>query len=295
MGTSGSSGGPSPGTPLVPSWLGDGPGAPPPADGAQPPAEPAPQGGPVPPGQPQPQAGPQPLPPIPPAPLPGRFTASRTNFSRFAASGGRNRRALRRAVGGYVRSGTGGSGNATRRMGASRATASGVLGVLRDFQRDGIGATLTRLNLSDLSGRPLGDVFIGLTDVVCADGGSIDEGIAREAWLETVAELDALEAIDPAALTSDQMRDVFLTFIAHSIVGRLLQDIGANGFKFAADLAAIRSFDAQLKTYIRGAVRDSFAGDLSNPANLTDQQIRTIVDSTYQDAWALLQTLGGRP
>jgi hypothetical protein len=283
MGTSGSSDGPNPRTPLVPSWLGDGPGAVP-ADGNS--SSPPNGNQRAAPGQPQP------LPPIPPAPPPGRFTTPRRNFSAFAGSGGSDGRALRRAIRDYVRSGTRGSSNATRRMGASRATARGVLGVLRDFQRDGVNPTLARLNLGDLVGRPLEDVFMGLTDVICGDGGSIDEGIAREAWLETIAELDELAVTDPAVLSPDQMGDIFLTFIAHSVVGRLLQDIGANGFKFAADLAGIAAFDAQLKSYIRRSVRDSFSGDLAAPAALSEQQIRTIVDRTYQEAWDLLVAQG---
>jgi hypothetical protein len=167
-----------------------------------------------------------------------------------------------------------------------------MLGVLQDFQRDGASQTLMSLNLGDLVGRPLEDVFIGLTDVICGDGGSIDEGIAREAWLETIAELYGLDVTDPSALSPDQMRDIFLAFIAHSVVGRLLQDIGANGFKFAADLAGIAAFDAQLKNYIRRSVRDSFSGDLSTPTALSDRQIRTIVDQTYQEAWDLLVAQG---
>lgn len=282
MGTSGSSDGPNPRTPLVPSWLNDGPGAAP-ADG---------DGAPLDGNQPAAPGQPQPLPPVPPAPPPGRFTAPRRNFSAFAGSGGSDGRALRRAVRDYVRSGTRGSSNATARMGASRATARGVLGVFRDFQRDGLNPTLTRLNLGDLVGRPLEDVFIGLTDVICGDGGSIDEGIAREAWLETIAELDGLDVTDPAALSPDQMREIFLAFTAHSVVGRLLQDIGANGFKFAADLAGIAAFDAQLKSYIRRSVRDSFSGDLATPAALSDRQIHTIVDRTYQEAWDLLVAQG---
>lgn len=179
-----------------------------------------------------------------------------------------------------------------RRMGASRAAAGNVLGVFRDFQRDGVSATLRQLNLGNLAGRPLTDVFLGLTDFICRDGGSIDEGIARDAWLETIAELDALALPDIDALTPEHMRDAFLAFIAHSIEGRLFQDIGAAGFKNAADLAAIEAFERQLRGYIRGAVRDSFSGDLSNTANLSDQQIRTVVDRTYQDAWDLFQTWG---
>lgn len=192
----------------------------------------------------------------------------------------------------YVRSGTGGSHNATRRMGASRNAARGVLGVLRDFQRDGVNATLHRLNLGDLAGRPLEEVFTGLTDVVCRDGGSIDEGIALDAWLETVADLEELNITDPATLTPEQMRDIFLTFIAHTVEGRLLQDIGANGLKVAADLAAIEAFENQLRDYIRRSVRDSFASDISTPASLTDRQIQRIVDRTYRDAWELLVAWG---
>ena len=62
----------------------------------------------------------------------------------------------------------------------------------------------------------------------------------------------------------DQMRDIFLAFIAHTIEGRLLQDIGANGLKVAADLAAIDAFENQLRDYIRRSVRDSFSSDISD-------------------------------
>ena len=229
---------------------------------------------------------------MPPPPPPDRFRAARSNFSRFASSGGGDGRSLRRAVCDYVRSGTGGSRNATQRMGASRNAARGVLGVLRDFQRDGVNATLRRLNLGDLVGRPLEEVFTGLTEIVCRDGGSIDEGIALDGWLETVADLEDLNVADPGALTPDQMRDIFLAFIAHTIEGRLLQDIGANGLKVAADLEAIEAFENQLRDYIRRSVRDSFSSDISTPASLTDQQIQNIVDSTYQDAWELLVAWG---
>jgi hypothetical protein len=148
-------------------------------------------------------------------------------------------------------------------MGASRTAASGVLGVFRDFHRDGVNATVRRLNLGNFVGLPFEEVFSGLTEVVCRDGGSIDEGIASDAWLETVADLEDLNVADPTALTPAQMRDIFLAFIAHTIEGRLLQDIGANGLKVAADLRAIEAFENQLWDYIRRSVRDSFSSDIS--------------------------------
>jgi hypothetical protein len=177
-------------------------------------------------------------------------------------------------------------------MAVSTRAASGALGVFRGIQRDGVEATLRRLNLRDLVGRPVADIFLGLTDIVCPDGGSIDEGVARDAWIETVASLDELGVEQMTDLTPDQIQEVFLAFVAHSIEGRLFQDIGVNGIAIAADLAAIQAFETQLRSYIRRSVRDSFSGDLTNLPNFTDRQIRDVVDSTYQEAWQLLLTIG---
>lgn len=292
MGTSGSSGGPGGGTPLVPSWLGDAPaGLPPDADGDASPADGA-EGHPGEGDTGEATVTPDPLPPIPPTPPPARFQSARRNFSAFAGSGGTDGRALRRAARDYVRSGTGGNRNATRRMGAARAAAGGALGVFRGFQGDGTDATLRRFNLGNLVGRPVVDLFLGLTDVICPNGGLIDEGMARDAWLETVGDLDELGIDDTTTLSAGQMQEFFLAFVAHSIEARLFQDIGVNGLKIAADLDAIEAFEAEFRTYVRRSVRDSFSGDLTGLATLSDQEIATIVDQTYEEAWDLLGTLG---
>jgi hypothetical protein len=191
----------------------------------------------------------------------------------------------------YVRSGARGSGNAVRRMGSSRAAASGALGVFRGFERDGVAGTLRRLNLGNLVGRSTREVFIGLTDVICRDGGPIDEAIARDAWLETCADLEQFGIANLDALTTDQVRDVFLTFVIHAVETKLFQTIGVNGFR-VADLNQIEAFEAQFRSFVERAVRDSFASDLSRLSSLSDQQIRSIVDKTYRDAWELFETWG---
>ena len=164
--------------------------------------------------------------------------------------------------------------------------------MFRGFQREGTEATLRHLNLENLVGRPVAEVFLGLTDVICPDGGSIDEGIALDAWVETVVDFDEIGIDDIAILTVSQMQEVFLAFVSHSIETRVFQDIGANGLKIAADLAAIEAFEAELRSYIRRSVRDSFSGDLNELATLSDSQIVTAVDRTYDEAWDLLVTWG---
>ena len=292
MGTSGPSSGPGGGTPLVPSWLEDGAAGPLPGGDNDAPVPDVPGGIPEAADVGEVPGARVPLAPSPRTPPPGRFRGARRNFSAFAGSRGTDGRALRRAVRDYIVSGAGGRRNATLRMGASRTTARGALGVFRGFQREGTEATLRHLNLENLVGRPVAEVFLGLTDVICPDGGSIDEGIALDAWVETVVDFDEIGIDDIATLTASQMQEVLLAFVSHSIENRVFQDIGANGLKIAADLAAIEAFEAELRSYIRRSVRDSFSGDLNALATLSDSQIVTVVDRTYDEAWDLLVTWG---
>lgn len=290
MGTSGSSKGSGSNSALVPTFVDDAgagplPGSPPagPQDGGGDGAGPGPN-------TPPPDTDGA-RPDIVPPPYSGRFGGARGNFTSFARSGGNDRSAMRRAVRDYVRTGSRGGGNAVRRMGSSRATAGGALGVFRGFQRDGVADTLQRLNLAYLIGRPTRDVFIGLTDVICRDGGPVDEAIARDAWLETCVDLESIGIGDLNALTSDQVREVFLAFVGHAIETKLFQEIGVNGFK-VADLGRIEAFEAQFRDYVRRAVRDSFSSDLNDLASMSDARIKEVVDTTYREAWELFETWG---
>jgi hypothetical protein len=169
MGTSSAFGGQGGGTPLVPSWLGDG-GAPPaapdgnPTDGGSPnaltPHAPA-DGPPLPGASPPPPA----RPPIPAVTGPSRFSAARNNFSRFSGSGGSDRRSLGRAVSHYVGSASGGARTAAARMGSARGAGSRLLGFLSDAVARGATEALRALNLGALAGRPIEEIFLGLAEL----------------------------------------------------------------------------------------------------------------------------------
>jgi hypothetical protein len=142
------------GTPLVPSWHGDD-GAPPAAPDDAPPApgqppDDAPADGTPPNAPPAPPA----RPPVPPAADPTRFSAARNNFSRFAGSGGDDRRSLGRAISYYVGSSSGGARTAAARMGSARGAGSRLLDFLSDAVACGATEALRALNLDGLVGRP---------------------------------------------------------------------------------------------------------------------------------------------
>jgi hypothetical protein len=289
MGTSGTTSGSGSGTPLVPTWL-DEPGSDP-----LPCNDPNSDGVP---GDdqsiPNDDQSDKPKPLISPPPQPERFRSARTNFSKFANSGGKDQQALKRAVRDYVRKGTNGGAGAVRRMGPSRTAASNALGVFRGIQRDGVTETLRRLNLQNFEGQGVQQVFVGLTEVICQDGGSVDEAIARDAWLETIADLGKFGIDDLDSLSSDQIQEVFLSFIAHTVEARLYQEIGVNGFTFAEDMGDIDGFDSQFRDYIERTVADSFTGDFVQISQLSDHDIREVVDKTYLEAWNLLELIGDR-
>ncbi len=284
MGTSGSYGGPAPGSPLLPTWL-DPVGSPPMGPGLPPPDDATPDGAPplvpnAPPDRPPPQAAP-----------PTNFTAPRGNFTRYARSGGNDRASLGRAISGYVSDGTGGARRAARRMGSSRGTTARLATFLSDVSNRGAQAALRTLNLEALAGRPIAEVFLDLADFICPEGGTVDEGIARDAFIETVAELAGLGITDLDSLTAAQIRTVFELYAAHAIEARICNDIGTKSVALPDDVRDVERLQSQLTDFIRRGVSDAITRAQTDFRTLTPEQMNRFVDSIYEAAFDILQTL----
>lgn len=280
MGTSSAYGGPGGSTPLVPSWLGsngDAPAAPAAPGGEAPPPVP-----PAPPNRPE----------IPTPADPSRFTSARNNFTRFAHSGGADRASLGRAVSGYVSTSSGGARQAALRMGASRGAGARLLSFLTDVQTHGTREALRTLNLEGLAGRPIDEVFIGLADYICPNVGTVDEGIAREAFVETIIELTTFGVTDLDALTPDQMQTVFELYATHAIESRLCNDIGTKVITAPSDAQTSLRVQEQLHDFIRNAVSDALTAARAVNPTLTQDRVLSFVDTVYERAFGILQVLG---
>lgn len=285
MGTSTSYQGPGGGTPLVPSWLE-------PNDGSNVQGMPTVTGvaAPLPPGA------------VPPAPAnrpvtsapadPNRFMSARNNFTRFAHSGGHDRASLGRSVSSYVSTSSGGIQQAAQRMGASRGSGARLLGFLADAQVRGAREALRALNLEGLAGRPIDEVFVGLADYICPNVGTVDEGIAREAFIETIIELATLGVANLDALTPEQMQTVFELYATHAIEARLCNDIGIKAITMPDDAQAALRIQDQLRDFIRNAVSDALTASRVDMPVLTQDHIQSFVDSVYERSFGILKTLG---
>lgn len=276
MGTSTAYSGPGGGTPLIPSWLGD-PHAPPAAPDAGPNGAPPPD-----------------RPPIPQAADPQRFSGPRNNFTRFAGSGGSDRASLGRAVSRYVSTSSGGARQAAQRMGASRGAGGRLLGFLADANARGMREALREFNLESMAGRPITEVFVALADHICPGASTVDEGIAREAYIETIIDLASEGMADLTTFTPEQMDTIFELYATHAIEARICNDIGTRAVTMPSNAQTAHQVERQLRDFIRGGVSDALAREREkgSSANLSQDQIKSFVDNIYESAFAILQALG---
>jgi len=265
-GTSGS------GTPLVPSWLEE------PGDWTD--------------QEPEGSDTPTDSPPIPEPGEPDRYTAPRSAFSKFARSGGTDRANLGRAVAGYVSRSSGGAAGAAQRMGSSRRTAARIVSFLGDAARRGINEALKALNLPGLAGRPIEEVFTGLADYFCLEGGGLDVDIARDAFMQTVGDVAEQGVTDLNNLNFDQIQAVLEIFMTHAIELRLYNEIGTKAIVLPADTAAINNVQAQLHDFIANGVADALSEMGGSLPTLAQDQVPAFLDSVFENAFIVLAAMG---
>jgi hypothetical protein len=177
-------------------------------------------------------------------------------------------------------------------MGSSRAAGARLLGVVRNFETLGPVETLRQLNLAGLAGRPAAEVFVGLLEFVCPPGGAVDEAIARQAMLETIGDMAEAGVGSFDALTADQMGEFFLDFVARSIEGRVLADLGGRGVTLPDSVAAVENAQAQLHDFVTGCTRGQLAGRIDGVARMSDRDIEGVVNQIYEAAFELVAAAG---
>ena len=275
MGTSGSYGGSTTG--LVPSWVDDDPAAAPPGETAPP------------------QTGGDDVPlayPSIPSPVAGpALSSARASMTRGFR--GADERAVRRSASQYVAA-RGGARGATRSMGSSRAVAAGIARFAQSVASEGVAGALRALDLGALVGAPVVSVFIALTDALCPPGGTIDEAIAREAMLETVAVFASDGVSDFDDLTADDLEEFFVGVVTRSIESKVSNEVSRTGVGRAHDLAAIEQAERMLHDFVEGCVRDHLSTVDSRLRDLADVEIDQFVSELYVASFDLMRTLGER-
>jgi hypothetical protein len=177
-------------------------------------------------------------------------------------------------------------------MGSALVAGSRLLGFLSDALARGATEALRALNLGALAGRPVEEIFLGLADYVCPDGGSIDEGIAREAFIETITDLAGAGILDLDGLTADQMQTVFELYATNAIEARLCNDIGAKVITLPSNIREVARVEAQLNDFIRRGVADALTSARIAADELTPDRVLQFVGRIYEQAFEVMQIMG---
>jgi len=134
--------------------------------------------------------------------------------------------------------------------------------------------------------------LLGLADYVCPDGGSVDEGIAREAYFETIVELAELGVTNFDALSTDQMQTVLEIYVTNAIEARLCNDIGTKAVAMPLDARQADRVVAQIRDFVRRGVSDVFTSSRAALDALTSERVTAFIERIYVDAFSVLQSLG---
>ncbi|WP_315730235.1 Qat anti-phage system associated protein QatB [Bradyrhizobium sp. SZCCHNRI2010] len=307
MGTSNPFNGGNNRNPLVPDWVG-GPGLGPPPPGAPAPGAPGAAAAGNPgngnPGGASPGGGnPGAAPPgggnpggagEGDAPVPNRFQSARTNFFKFAKSGGGGggegrgggtNRNLRRSVRSFVGKSSGGARRATQRMAAERSATASLGRILSTAGTAGIQETVRRLGFAQLAALPVRDIYAALVDVICEPGGELDESFAREAYIKALAEISEARA-DLERPSPETTVSFLASFITNAIQNRLLNAVGNKVVAIPRDVASVQNVEQQINDYIRGKVNDAMteAGE-----DFPVERIVSAIDDIYERSVVLLE------
>ena len=275
MGTSGSSTGPGSGVHLIPPWVSD--------PEIQPSTEP---GDDQQPDEDTPETLPEASPQI--APM-GRFRGARTELGDFARSN--SDYSLRQGVGHYVRTGLGGSRNASRRMAGTARRAGALYGVLQDLSGGRTPPAHPDLDPAHLVGRHAREIVDRIAEALSPSDGTQDSEAGRHSISQALSELIRREpSIDLTALTQEQIVLALELFIGSDICRRIELDVGKAIFDRAPDAAtAIRRL-GQMYRYVRQVVASTFRLWSTEPEPVTQQAATSLVHRVIQNTFEVFES-----
>jgi len=215
-------------------------------------------------------------------------SSARGSYTRFTNSGKMS--ALSKAVSNYAGS-AGGSAGLTRRMPNSVRTASGVASLALGISNVGATETLKRFNLESLAGRPAIEVFEVLMDELCPAGGTIDEAVARDAYIEALDVMAQQDLGNFDELTPDQLTEFLAEVMTGSIVSKVINEVGTNSLHGSANDNLYVTAEAVLRDYTSGAVRDELARSFDNTKSVTSERMNSLMSEIFTDSFDVLQAM----
>ena len=280
MGTSASSSGPRPTTPLIPNWIPDNQGPPnnsPETDdsGDRPDTDEASDNT---------VDNSDTI-----SEIPNRYSEARTKFTSYSKNRSSRSDVLRDSLRSYVSKGGGGSSTLSKRMRPSTSRISRFHSIINTFKAQGFSEALKSFNLESYNNRPLLDVLSALTDVIFDNSNLYnniqDDSIAKLAYTNTINRIVEIEGIDLDTLTNENIEVMIAIFIEETIATRVICDIGTSLFKTVQDCQEIIEVEETTYQIISGLVRNQIMPEIISTQRGLAQNIERNIENIYRIAF----------
>ena len=219
-----------------------------------------------------------------------RLSAAKGNMTRFAENG--NAHNFKNSVSQYVRHSTGGVRGAVNRLGSAKASTAKLVGIVGAYSEGGAGAVQDYLKTYNLIGVRADEALRSITDLICDDGGPTNEGIVRDAYIDTLADLKELRSVNFEDLHPDQIMLFLEGCMARIVVGRLLNDIGNKTLSVPDSLQKAGNVKKRMTNLVKGLIRDIFTDMNLTPDRIQKDKAQSISVSVYEKVYRSFAAAG---
>ncbi|WP_182084302.1 hypothetical protein [Aureimonas sp. ME7] len=215
-----------------------------------------------------------------PEAVPQRFRAFRRSFGKFLRDG--ERADLRRALGHYARTSTGGSEVGPRRYGSVYAAGGGLYDVLSSLGGNGDGAAARGLAKDSLAGQPLDVVCQRIAEALAPEGADADRIRVSidEAMLEVLGEGD----FDPNRLDAETIHRIIAEYLSQSVFQDIVEEVGGS-WANAPDEARTPEAEAQLLELIRVVVDRELDARMPQGAAMNGAGVSRLMRAAVDEVW----------
>ncbi|WP_312795973.1 hypothetical protein [Tianweitania sp.] len=221
----------------------------------------------------------QPGKPVPPA-QPQRFRSFRTSFGRFLKGG--DGADLKKSLGHYARTSTGGSSVGPRRYGAVYSSGGDLYDVLSSLGRDGAEAAARGLSKESLHGQPLDVVCQRLADALAPD--NADKDRIRAAIDEAMIEVLGEEEFDTDRLDEETVHRIISEYLSQSIFQDIVEEVGGS-WANAPDEKRTPDAEAELIELIRVVVDQKLGARMFGNAGINKTAVEGFMREAVTEVW----------
>lgn len=216
----------------------------------------------------------------PPSPPPKRFQAFRTAFGKYLKGG--DSADLRRSLGHYARTSTGGSSVGPRRYGSVYAAGGGLYDVLSSLAGDGAEAASQGLSKDSLTGQPLDVVCQRISEALARDNGDADR--IREAINEAMFEVLGDGDFNPDELNEESVHRILAEYLSQSIFQEIVEEVGGS-WANAPDENRTAEAETELLELIRVVVDRNLGSRLAGANGLGKEAVGRFMRETVTEVW----------